>query len=125
MNEFVSKTTQKPWGHYTVLYEDIHCKVKKIFVMAGHKLSLQSHQNRTEDWTIVSGDAVVRVGDRIFNPTTNLESPVRTFFIDKQTLHRIEAKTDLVFIEVQRGKSFAEDDIVRYEDDYGRVAAKE
>lgn len=111
----------RPWGSYTVLHEqEASHKVKLIVVSAGQRLSLQSHQLRAEHWFVVSGEGVVsRDDERIpVGPGSSID-------IGMGMRHRIESTGSgaLVFIEVQHGASFDEDDIVRYEDDYGRVAA--
>ena len=108
---------ERPWGAFEVLYEDKFCKVKKIFVVPEGKLSLQSHKHRSEVWTIIYGEGEMTVGDRVWLVKKGdvIEIPV----MEK---HRIENNTDepLVFIEVQWGESFKEDDIYRYEDKYDR-----
>ena len=100
--------------------DEDHCKVKRIIVYPGKRLSLQRHQYRAEHWYIVSGTAVVRSGD--------MEIPAgvgESVDIPEKALHRLENSGDenLVIIEVQRGKYCGEDDIERFEDDYGRVQA--
>ena len=110
--------TERPWGSYQVLYDGEDCKVKRITVRPAHRLSLQSHEYRQEDWHIMAGTGVMEIGYQI--------QPVYVgskLFIPKETKHRIEntGTTDLVFIEIQTGTYFGEDDIVRYEDDYGRL----
>ncbi len=111
-------TEQRPWGHYVVLADEADHKVKRIVVDPGSRLSLQYHHQRAEHWSIVSGEGVVTRGDdRI---------PVRAgtdVAIPAGARHRVEntGKEPLVFIEVQRGSYFGEDDIVRLHDDFGRV----
>ncbi|MBL8245817.1 MAG: phosphomannose isomerase type II C-terminal cupin domain, partial [Rhodanobacteraceae bacterium] len=92
--------------------------VKRLTVKPGQVLSLQMHYRRSEHWTVVSGTAKVRVGEREFLLRRN-----ESIHIPVQTLHRLENDTneDLHLIEVQCGDYFGEDDIVRYEDRYGRV----
>ena len=112
------QTSQRPWGMYTILDKASAYLVKRIVVEPGKRLSLQMHNHRDEHWVMVKGQGVVildessirlQVGDRIFIP--------------RFSRHRIENKTDdsLVFIEVQLGDYLEEDDIVRFEDDYGRI----
>ncbi|NJR44203.1 mannose-1-phosphate guanylyltransferase/mannose-6-phosphate isomerase [bacterium] len=114
----VHTTVQRPWGSYTVLEDGSDCKVKRLVVKPGQVLSLQLHHRRSEHWTVVRGTAKVTVGDREIMLHTNqsVEIPVNT-------KHRLENPTDspIALIEVQCGDYFGEDDIVRFEDRYGRV----
>lgn len=114
----VHSTVHRPWGNYSVIEDAPDCKVKRLVVKPGHVLSLQMHHRRSEHWTVVSGVAKVRVGDREFLLNSN-----ESVHIPVDTLHRLENPTDqdLSLIEVQCGDYFGEDDIVRYEDRYGRV----
>jgi mannose-1-phosphate guanylyltransferase / mannose-6-phosphate isomerase len=115
------QTVHRPWGSYTVLEDEADCKVKRITVKPGQVLSLQLHHRRSEHWTVVSGTAKVRVGDKEFLLPAN-----ESVYIPVETLHRLENPTeaDIHLIEVQCGDYFGEDDIVRLEDRYGRVPAK-
>ena len=111
--------SERPWGNYTVLDDDASDhKVKRMVVHPGKRLSYQRHSKRAEHWFIVSGDATVTLdGKQIeLHPGESIDIPL-------EGAHRIgnEGDTDVVFIEVQRGTYFGEDDIVRLEDDYGRV----
>ena len=111
--------SERPWGNYTVLDDDpADHKVKRIVVHPGKRLSLQTHAKRAEHWFIVSGTAQVTLDDTI----TEL-GPGQAIDIPLGGAHRIanEGTADVVFIEVQHGTYFGEDDIVRLEDDYGRV----
>ena len=108
---------RRPWGHYEVVSDFPDHKVKRIVVYPGKRLSLQSHQRRRESWTIVQGHAVVtRDNEQI--PL----SPGDSIQISKDAKHRIlnPGSSDVVFIEVQTGEYFGEDDIERFEDDFGR-----
>ncbi|MCQ4163938.1 mannose-1-phosphate guanylyltransferase/mannose-6-phosphate isomerase [Tahibacter harae] len=113
------QTVHRPWGSYTVLEDADDCKVKRLMVKPGHVLSLQKHHRRSEHWTVVKGMAKVRVGEREFLLNAN-----ESTYIPIDTLHRLENPTseDIHLIEVQCGDYFGEDDIVRLEDRYGRVA---
>ena len=113
------QTVHRPWGSYTVLEDANDCKVKRLMVKPGHVLSLQKHYRRSEHWTVVKGVAKVRVGEREFLLNAN-----ESTYIPIDTLHRLENPTseDIHLIEVQCGDYFGEDDIVRLEDRYGRVA---
>lgn len=107
----------RPWGHYENLLERDDHKVKEIIVKPGKRLSLQKHRRRAEHWTVVSGEALVTVGEREI-PL----KPGQSVDIPKGEVHRImnPGGVPLVFIEVQMGDYFGEDDIIRLEDDYGR-----
>ena len=109
---------ERPWGNYTVIYTDDTCQVKKLVVHPGKRLSLQSHKFRSEHWFIVSGQGVAQLDgvEITVAPGDSIDVPVKS-------KHRISCDTEapLVVIEVQTGSSFTEEDIVRYEDDFGRV----
>ncbi len=111
-------TEHRPWGHYVVLADEADHKVKRIVVSPGKRLSLQYHHQRAEHWAVVSGSGVVTRGDDAIDVRggSNVEIPAGA-------RHRIEntGSEPLVFIEVQRGSYFGEDDIVRLQDDFGRV----
>lgn len=113
----VHRTVFRPWGSYTVLEDAPDCKVKRLVVNPGQILSLQMHHRRSEHWTVVSGTARVTVGDQVLDLSRNqsVEIPVGT-------RHRLENLTEqpIALIEVQCGDYFGEDDIVRFEDRYGR-----
>ncbi|MEO7916336.1 MAG: mannose-1-phosphate guanylyltransferase/mannose-6-phosphate isomerase [Dokdonella sp.] len=113
------RTVHRPWGSYTILEDRDDCKVKRLTVKPGEVLSLQKHHRRSEHWTVVDGVAKVRVGDDEFLLNAN-----QSTYIPIDTLHRLENPTnsDIHLIEVQCGNYFGEDDIVRLEDRYGRVA---
>ena len=107
----------RPWGHYVVLFDGDDCKVKRILVHPGKRLSLQRHRRRAEHWHIVKGEGLVTRGEE--------HIPVKegdSLDIPLGALHRIRnlGQSDLVVIEVQRGEYFGEDDIERVEDDFGR-----
>jgi mannose-6-phosphate isomerase len=110
---------ERPWGNYTVLDDDApDHKVKRIVVHPGKRLSYQRHSRRAEHWFIVSGTPTVTLDGAV----TRLR-PGEAIDIPREGAHRIanEGDEDVVFIEVQHGTYFGEDDIVRLEDDYGRV----
>jgi mannose-1-phosphate guanylyltransferase/mannose-6-phosphate isomerase len=112
------RTVHRPWGTYTVLGEGTRFKIKRIEVKPGASLSLQMHHHRSEHWVVVNGVAKVVNGDDEFLVRTN-----ESTFIPAGHKHRLEnpGKTDLVMIEVQSGEYLGEDDIVRFQDEYGRV----
>ncbi|NOX19768.1 MAG: mannose-1-phosphate guanylyltransferase/mannose-6-phosphate isomerase [Nitrospirae bacterium] len=110
-------TTYRPWGSYTILEEGHRYKIKRIVVKPGARLSLQMHHHRSEHWIVVKGTAKVRIGDRDVYIHEN-----ESAYVPKSTLHRLEnpGKIPLELIEVQNGEYVEEDDIVRFEDTYGR-----
>jgi mannose-1-phosphate guanylyltransferase / mannose-6-phosphate isomerase len=112
------RTVQRPWGTYTVLEEGPGFKIKRIAVKPGASLSLQMHHHRSEHWVIVSGNAQVINGEQ----TIALEANQSTY-IPAGNKHRLTntGKSELSLIEVQCGSYLGEDDIVRFEDIYGRV----
>jgi mannose-1-phosphate guanylyltransferase len=112
------KTVVRPWGTYTVLEEGAGFKLKRIVVRPGARLSLQMHHHRSEHWIVVSGEATVINGDQTLTIKAN-----ESTYIPAGHQHRLENKTDddLTLIEVQCGPYLGEDDIVRFEDNYGRV----
>jgi len=111
-------TTARPWGSYTVLQEGTGFKIKRIEVKPGHSLSLQMHHRRSEHWVIVRGAAEVTCGERTF-----ALAAYESTFIPVGARHRLANRTDaaLIMIEVQCGDYLGEDDIVRFDDRYGRV----
>jgi len=114
------RTVHRPWGSFSILEDAEDCKVKRLVVKPGQVLSLQKHHKRSEHWTVVQGVAKVRLGDREFLLKAN-----ESTYIPVETLHRLEnpGTEDVHLIEVQTGSYFGEDDIVRYEDIYGRVSS--
>ena len=112
------RTVARPWGTYTVLEEGDLYKIKRIEVKPGGSLSLQMHHHRSEHWIVVHGMAKVVNGDRELYIKAN-----ESTYIKAGHKHRLEnpGVIDLVMIEVQSGEYLGEDDIVRFEDNYGRV----
>jgi mannose-6-phosphate isomerase-like protein (cupin superfamily) len=108
---------ERPWGSYLVLSDDEDHKVKRIVVQPGRRLSYQKHAKRSEHWFVVGGHGAVTLDGerRELGPGDSVDIPV-------QAAHRIECtgQSPLVFIEIQRGDYFGEDDIERLEDDFGR-----
>ena len=116
----VGAAERRPWGAFVVLDDGPAAKVKRITVLPGQRLSYQLHHRRAEIWTVVSGIATVTLDgvDRHVHPGEVIAVPLGT-------AHRVrnDGTAPLVFIEVQTGDYFGEDDIVRLEDDYGRADA--
>ena len=112
------RTVARPWGTYTVLQDGARFKIKRIEVKPNQTLSLQMHHHRSEHWIVVSGTAKVTCDERTFLVAAN-----ESTYIPIGTRHRLEnpGVMDLVMIEVQCGDYLGEDDIVRFEDKYGRI----
>jgi mannose-6-phosphate isomerase-like protein (cupin superfamily) len=118
MTKITDWTEERPWGHFKNLLDTEFTKVKIIEVLPGKRLSYQSHTKRQESWTITLGEAIVTLDgkDHVLGVGDQITIPIGS-------KHRIENKssTSLTFVEVQTGSYFGEDDIKRYEDDFGRV----
>jgi len=111
-------TVKRPWGSYSVLEEGQFYKIKRIEVLPGARLSLQMHHHRSEHWVVIGGTALVEIGgeERLLVENQAID-------IGKATTHRLAnpGKVSLEIIEIQSGPYLEEDDIVRYDDVYGRV----
>ena len=110
---------ERPWGNYTVIDEGANFKVKRIEVLPEKRLSYQKHEHRVEHWLVVAGTARVTLDGEIHTLETGA-------YIDISlgAKHRVENPHNsqtLIFIEVQRGDYLGEDDIIRFEDDFGRI----
>lgn len=108
----------RPWGRFEILADDKNFKAKKITIDPGAQLSYQSHAHRSEHWVLISGQAEV-----VLNEKTIALKPGQSVHIPEGAKHRMRNPGDapLVFVEVQTGTYFGEDDIVRYKDDYNRI----
>ena len=112
------ETEHRPWGYFEVLSDKPDHKVKRIVLSPGERLSLQRHRQRAEHWYIVSGAGIVTLDGK------NLELKAgESIDITRGALHRIgnPGAVNMAFIEIQTGEYFGEDDIERFEDDYGRI----
>ncbi len=111
------KTIFRPWGHYTSIAEESNWQVKKIFVKPGESLSLQLHNHRTEHWIVVKGIASVEINGEVSNLREN-----ESTYIPLGSKHRLSnlGEDSLILIEIQSGDYLGEDDIVRFQDKYGR-----
>lgn len=111
------KWIEKPWGAYRVVMEEGFFKYKEIKVNPGHQLSYQSHKKRKEHWLVISGIAEVTIEGNKYQLKAN-----EHIFIDRRVKHRLKNQTEeqLLLLEIQMGNYLEEDDITRYEDDYGR-----
>ena len=109
--------TERPWGWYETVSEVPGNKVKRIRVHPGQRLSLQKHHQRAEHWVVVLGTARITVGDREFDATVGQHVDIAL-----GEVHRLTNTTDqpVEIVEVQFGSYLGEDDIVRFQDDYGR-----
>ena len=109
---------ERPWGWYEVIDQGDRFKVKNIEVKPGQRLSLQKHHHRTEHWIVVSGTAEVQL-----NETRQLLGENQSTYIPLGCMHRLSnpGKIPLKIIEVQSGAYLEEDDIERFDDDFGRV----
>lgn len=113
---------ERPWGSYTVLDEGTNFKVKRIEVLPKKRLSYQRHEHRAEHWFVVQGMAKVTLNDEIYNVETGMDIDIAIG--DKHRVENPHASETLVFIEIQRGDYLGEDDIIRFEDDFGRIETK-
>jgi len=114
----VTEHAERPWGSYVVLAEGEDFKVKTIEVRPSHRLSYQKHLRRAEHWFVVAGEGVVTIDGE--------DAPVRrgdALDVPVGAAHRMHntGSVPLVFVEVQQGDYLGEDDIVRLDDDYGRL----
>ncbi|MGD9818999.1 MAG: phosphomannose isomerase type II C-terminal cupin domain [Desulfomonilaceae bacterium] len=116
--ERLKREDHRPWGYYVVLSDLEDHKVKRIVVYPKKRLSLQSHKRRSEHWMVISGQGVVTLDSKEIElgPGQAVDIPVGA-------RHRMSNNGDLpvVFVEIQTGDYFGEDDIERYEDDFGRL----
>lgn len=114
----MNNIVQKPWGSYTNLMDEEYTKVKKLIIYPGEAPSYQYHFKRSEIWIIVKGVAEVRIDDVAY--VHKVGDVIR---IPKEARHQITnvGQDELIFVEVQLGESFEEEDIVRLEDKYGRL----
>mgnify|MGYP003338507193 FL=1 len=110
----------RPWGWFETLAEGGDYRVKRLYLNPGRRISLQRHSHRSEHWVVVSGSGLLSCDGE-----THAAMPGTVLFIPVAAIHRAEAHADadgLEIIEVQRGSWLSEDDIERFEDDFGRLA---
>ena len=114
----IHREVYRPWGKYDSIDSDVGYQVKRLTVNPGAKLSVQMHHHRSEHWVVVSGKALVHYGDTSHDLNVN-----ESTYHDKGVVHALEnpGNTPLELIEVQVGSYLGEDDIVRFEDRYGRL----
>ena len=107
----------RPWGNYTVLGTKNDLQTKQIVVNPNSRLSLQKHEHRREIWFVIEGNPLIEVGEDSF-----VGSPGTVVVVEKNEVHRISATDNqVVIVEEQIGDYLGEDDIIRLEDDYGRI----
>lgn len=113
-----SNRTDRPWGSFFVLQDTEYVKVKRLLVNPGQRLSLQSHKHRDEHWVVIKGIAQVTLDEKVSEYSYG-----QHVYIPRGTRHRLSCSGSepVEIIEVQTGDSFAEEDIMRFSDDYGRV----
>ena len=115
--------TIRPWGHFQVLLDEPTHKVKSITVDPQKRISLQRHKHRSETWICVQGQGLVTKGQDMNDLVDDLLEVGDDIHIPATWIHRISAgPTGVTFIEVQNGTYFGEDDIERFQDDFGRTA---
>ncbi len=117
LNE-IGQTYARPWGWYKTIAQDAGFQAKVIHVIPGGRLSLQSHKQRAEHWVVVKGVASITIDDSVQTYHVN-----ESVYIPTQAKHRLEnlSDTPVEIIEVQVGPYLGEDDIIRYDDVYGRM----
>jgi mannose-6-phosphate isomerase-like protein (cupin superfamily) len=115
----ITNGENRPWGNFLVLLDSPNCKVKRIQVLPGQRLSLQLHHKREEHWVVTQGHPTITLGDKDWQA-----KPGEYIFIKPEQAHRLSNPTDTLveLVEVQMGSYFGEDDIVRLQDDYNRQA---
>ena len=109
--------SERPWGWFETLAEGEGYRVKRLWLHAGRRISLQRHHHRCEHWVVVAGQGTIECDGRMLAAAVGT-----TVFIPVGGLHRASAGAEaLEIIEVQRGSLLSEDDIERFDDDFGRV----
>ena len=115
---YLGNVEERPWGNYHIIAKNKGYQIKEIIVSKGSKLSLQKHSGRSEFWQIVKGESKITIEEN-----KHYLKEKEHIYIPKNTIHRIEniGKDELIFIEIQLGENLKEEDIIRLEDDYGRI----
>jgi cytidyltransferase-like protein len=115
---YLGNIEKRPWGSYQIIAKNNGYQIKEINVSYGSKLSLQKHSNRSEFWQIIKGKSKITIENNEYYLKEK-----EFIYIPENTIHRIEniGNEKLIFIEIQLGKNLNEEDIIRLEDDYGRV----
>jgi len=115
---YLGNIEKRPWGSYHIIAKNTGYQIKEIRVTQGSKLSLQKHKDRSEFWQVVKGESKITIKENEYYLKEK-----EHIYIPKNTIHRIEniGIDKLIFIEIQLGENLKEEDIIRIEDDYGRV----
>jgi len=118
IEKIINPCEERPWGNFSTLVYSDKYHIKEILVKPNSSSSLQSHEYRDELWLVLEGD-----GEYVLDDQTIQISPGSICIIKKQQKHRVRntGETNLIFIEIQTGEKFSENDITRYEDQFGRV----
>ena len=118
LKPYINNIEQKPWGYYEVYTKKENYLVKKLVLFEGKRISLQSHNHRNEIWTVTKGKGKFTISEK-----ETIGEIGSTFKINKKEIHRIQniGKGNLIVIETQIGDKISEEDIIRSEDEYGRV----
>ena len=113
----INNKIYRPWGNFTTIEENRLWKVKKIEINSGARISLQLHKHRSEHWVVVSGIASVEIEEKLIVIKEN-----ESIYVPKQCKHRLSNLNEdpLIIIEIQNGSYLGEDDIIRFDDMYGR-----
>lgn len=114
----IHRTAYRPWGGYTTVLHGERFQVKRLFVKPGKRLSLQKHYHRSEHWIVVRGTAEVTVDGEV-----TLLAENESIYLPLGAVHRLAnpGKMQLELIEVQTGSYLGEDDVIRLEDEFGRI----
>ena len=115
---YLGNVEERPWGNYHIIAKNTGYQIKEIIVFKNSKLSLQKHKSRSEFWQIVKGKSKITIDQKEYYLKEK-----EHVYIPKNSIHRIEniGEEKLIFIEIQLGEDLNEEDIIRLEDDYGRV----
>ena len=118
LNKFVRYKENRPWGFFENLIEEKSFLVKKLTIFPGEKFSVQFHNHRHENWIIAKGKGEILLGEKKIKGNTG-----SFFYIPKKEIHSLKniGKKNLILIEIQTGSKLSENDIVRLQDEYGRV----
>lgn len=113
----------RPWGKYKIVSEGPDFTVKHLIVRPGGKTSIQSHEGREEYWTIAKGTATIVYGNTIEDILYLTKETGSTFHVKQKQIHRLQndGVEDLHVVEIWKGKILSEEDITRYQDEYGRI----
>jgi mannose-6-phosphate isomerase-like protein (cupin superfamily) len=123
----VTHPIKKPWGNYKVLLESDHYVVKELRLFPEQQFSLQKHEHRIEEWTILEGTGLITLGESQQQTSTFVSGERSRVMVPQGYIHRLKntsKNNDLVVLEIwwsRKENGLSEEDIIRYEDDYDRV----